>query len=105
MYRKLIVAPLTALLLTACVVAPAPGGHGVVMAPALPLVVELGVEPYYYQSGYYYYYNNNNRWSYSNARSGPWMDLPRSHYPKETRIKGGHDNRSRDQGHDHRERH
>lgn len=103
MYRMLIVAPLTALLLTACIVAPADRGHGLVVAPALPLIVELGAEPYYYHSGYYYYYNNN-RWSYSNARSGPWTDLPRSHYPKEIRFQGGADDRGRGQGHDYRER-
>ena len=104
MYRMLIVAPLTALLLTACVVSPSPGGYGVVVAPALPLVVELGPEPYFYQSGYYYYYNNN-RWSYSNTRSGPWMDLPRSHYPREIRFRGGADDRGRGEDHDYRERH
>ena len=103
MYRMLIVAPLTALLLTACVVAPAPYGSGLVVAPALPLIVELGVEPYYYQGGYHYYYNNN-RWSYSHSRSGPWTDLPRSHYPKEVRRRGGPDDGGRDQGRDRRER-
>jgi len=103
MYRMLIVASLTALLLTACVVAPADHGSGMVMAPPLPLIVELGVEPYYYQSGYHYYYHND-RWSYSNSRSGPWMDLPRSHYPKETRFKGRADGRGGDQDHDRRDR-
>src|ERR1700675_2890932 len=86
MYRMLIVA-LTALMLTACIVAPVEHGSGMVVVPALPLTVELGVEPYYYQSGYHYYYNND-RWSYARSRSGPWVDLPRSHYPKETRFKG-----------------
>lgn len=92
MYRKLIVAPLAALLLSACVVAPADHGHGMVMVPAMPVIVELGAEPYYYQGGYHYYYGNN-RWQYSNSRSGPWTDLPRSHYPKETRFKGRGDGR------------
>ena len=45
MYRKLIVAPLAALLLSACVVAPADHGHGMVMVPAMPVIVELGAEP------------------------------------------------------------
>jgi len=94
MNKKLFVAPLTALLLTACVVAPAHRGPGLVVAPALPVVVELGAEPYYYQSGYYYYYNND-RWSYSNARTGPWTDLPRNYYPREVRFKGGPDGRDR----------
>jgi hypothetical protein len=86
MYRLLIAAPLTALMLSACVVAPAGRHPGMIVAPPLPLIVELGVEPYYYQGGYYYYYDNNS-WRYSNSRSGPWVDLPRSHYPRETRFK------------------
>lgn len=93
MYRIFIAAPLMALLLTACLVGPTHHGRGVVMAPALPVVVEIGAEPYYYHSGYHYYYNQN-RWSYSNSRSGPWSDLPRSHYPKEIR----HRNSAHDQG-------
>lgn len=63
------------------------------MAPTLPLVVELGAEPYYYQSGYYYYHHND-RWGYSTARSGPWLELPRDRYPREIRYQnrsGGHD--------------
>jgi hypothetical protein len=104
MYKMLILAPLTVLLLAACVVAPAHHhGTGLVVAPALPLIVELGAEPYYYQGGYHYHYNND-RWSYSNSRLGPWMDLPRSHYPKEIRFRDGADRRGRDQGHDRRER-
>jgi hypothetical protein len=100
MKKMLIVMPLTALLLTACIVTPTHHDGGIVVAPALPLVVELGTEPYYYQNGYYYYYNNA-RWSYSNSRSGPWVDLPRSHYPKETRFKrGDHDDRGRGQDRD-----
>lgn len=91
MSKMLILTPLTALLLSACVVAPAYRPSGVVVAPALPLIVEIDVEPYYYQHGYYYYYNNR-RWSYSNSKSGPWMDLPESHYPKEIRRRvGPHD--------------
>ena len=98
MYKRLVAAPLTALLLSACVVAPAGHGRGMVVAPALPLTVELGVEPYYYQSGYYYFYDNN-RWRYSNSRSGPWEDLPRSHYPKETRFKHRPDGQRGDEDH------
>ncbi|KAF0164244.1 MAG: hypothetical protein FD157_2198 [Rhodocyclaceae bacterium] len=103
MYRKLIVAPLAALLLSACVVAPAGHGPGMVVAPALPMIVELGTEPYYYQGGYHYYYQNN-VWRYSNSRSGPWTDLPRNHYPKETRFKGRNDRRGDDQDRDRRDR-
>ena len=107
MYRMLIIVPLMSLLLTACRVTPA-GGGSVVVAPALPVVVQLGTEPYYQQSGYHYYYNND-RWTYAQARSGPWQDLPRSHYPRETRFKGRsyehrNDGRGADQDHDGRDR-
>ncbi len=62
-----------------------------VIVPALPSVVVLETEPYYYQGGYHYYYRND-RWFYSNARSGPWVELPRDRYPKEVRFKGrGHE--------------
>jgi hypothetical protein len=57
--------------------------------------VELGVEPYYFQSGYYYYYRDN-RWIYSNARTGPWYDLPRDRYPREVRYKDRRDGHDRD---------
>jgi hypothetical protein len=111
MFKTLVVAPLAAFLLSACVVAPADHGRGVVLAPALPLIVELDVEPFYYQRGYHYYYSNNS-WRYSNSRSGPWTDLPRSHYPRETRFKGRadgqrgdrHDGRRGDRDNDRRDR-
>ncbi len=73
------------------------------MSP-LPAVVVLGADPYYYQNGYYYYYQNNN-WSYSQSRSGPWRELPRSHWPKEIRHRDRDDrgrdfDRDRDRDHD-----
>lgn len=102
MYKPLVAASLTALLLSACVVAPAGRGPGMVVVPALPLVVELGAEPYYYQSGYYYFYDNN-RWRYSNSRTGPWADLPRSHYPRETRFKHRPDGQRGDDDRDRRD--
>lgn len=102
MHRMLYVAPLTALLLAGCVVAPVDRGAEWVVAPALPLVVELGVEPYYYHSGFYYYYNNQ-RWSYSHERTGPWRELPRDRYPGEIRYKG-HDGRDGGRDRDHRDR-
>jgi len=96
--------------LTACVVSPGPPGYGGVTVSPLPPVVVLGADPYYYQDGYFYYYQNNN-WSYSQSRSGPWANLPRSHWPKEVRHGGrGHDRdrgrdddrgRGRDDRHDH----
>jgi hypothetical protein len=102
MNRMLIVAPLAAFALAACVVAPPGHGGAVMVAPALPLVVELGTEPYYSHGGYYYHYYNNG-WRYSNARSGPWIDLPRSHYPRETHFRGRPDDRGgdRDRDRDH----
>ena len=107
MSKMLYVAPLAALLLGACVVTPERDGPGVVMAPALPVVVELGAEPYYFQSGYYYYYQNNG-WSYSNARTGPWRALPRDRYPREVRYRDhrDHDQRDRrdDDSRDHQDR-
>ena len=101
------VVPLTALLLSACMVVPTRHGPEMVVAPPLPLVVELGADPYYFQNGYYYYYNNN-RWGYSNSRSGPWADLPRDHYPREIRYRDHHDDRRdgdhRDGDHDQNHR-
>lgn len=103
MYRMLIVVPFITLLLSACVVTPV---DRVVVAPALPGIVVLDAEPYYYQHGYYYYYDNN-YWRYSNSRSGPWLELPRSHYPKDIRYKGRGDGRGRDRdrGGDHNHDH
>ncbi len=89
-------------LLGACAVRTGYRGEAVIV-PALPSIVVLEEEPYYYQGGYYYYYHDN-RWSYSNSRSGPWMELPRDRYPKETRFKGRGDDRGRGEkrGHDER---
>ncbi|WP_124948397.1 hypothetical protein [Sulfuriferula thiophila] len=103
MYKTILSATLTAILLSACVVVPAQRGPQLAVAPALPVVVELGVEPYYFYSGYYYYYQNN-RWSYSNARSGPWMDLPRNRYPQEVRFRNRDNGHDRDHGHEQHDR-
>jgi hypothetical protein len=84
-----------ALLLSACVVRPAHDNDYYVVAPALPVIVELGVEPYYFHSGFYYYYQErDHRWSYSRDRTGPWKELPRDRYPREIKYK------DRDRGHD-----
>ena len=83
-----LVAVFAAVMLMACVVATGPPGYGVEVAPPLPAIVELGAEPYYYQSGYHYFYQHDN-WHYSRSRSGPWTELPRSHWPKEIRQRGG----------------
>jgi len=98
MHRTLYAALLAALLPAACYVVPADSDY--VVAPALPVVVELGVEPYYYHSGFHYYYHDR-RWDYSRARTGPWKALPRERYPREIRYKDRHD-RDRDGSRDRR---
>lgn len=82
-------------LLAGCVMVPGPQG-GVTVVPFLPPIVVLGEEPYYVQDGYHYYYRNDG-WYYARSRSGPWVELPRDHYPREVR----HTNRGgdRDKGH------
>ena len=91
---------LAALLLPACVMAP--GHRGPDVAPPLPVVVELHLEPYYLHRGFYYYYHDH-RWSYSRSRSGPWKALPREHYPREVRFKDRRDGeRDRDRDRDYR---
>jgi hypothetical protein len=85
---------LGAFLFVGCVVGPGRHGSGVVVVPALPSIVVLEEEPYYYQNGYHYHYQND-RWSYSESRSGPWMELPRDRYPKEVRFKGRGQERGR----------
>lgn len=82
-------APLLAsLLLAGCVVAPVDHGQAVVVAPALPPVVELDVYPYYFYGGfYYYYYEHDHVWRYSRNKSGPWRELPRDRYPHEIRYR------------------
>ena len=87
MKRVLLVVLLGVFLFVACVVGPGRRGSGIVVVPALPSIVVLEEEPYYYQGGYHYYYQND-RWSYSNSRNGPWVELPRDRYPKEVRFKG-----------------
>jgi hypothetical protein len=95
MKNLLLVSLFTLFMGTACVVTPGPSEYGGITVSPLPPVVVLGADPYYYQKGYYYYYQNNN-WRYSRSRSGPWSDLPRSHWPKEIR----HSDRSSDQNRD-----
>ena len=94
MRNLVLVLLLAAFTLTACVVSPGPPGYGGVTVSPLPPIVVLGTDPYYYQDGFYYYYHNND-WRYSRSRSGPWTELPRSHWPKEVRHRGGDDDRER----------
>ncbi len=74
------------LLLSACMVAPRSGG-GLEIVPILPTIVEIGSDNYYAHDGYHYFYTND-RWYYSSTRNGQRSELPRSHWPKETRRHG-----------------
>ena len=98
MKRILLAVPLGVFLFVGCVVGPGPRGSGIVVVPALPSIVVLESEPYYYQGGYHYHYQND-RWSYSNTRNGPWMELQRDHYPKEVRFKRKGHERGKDDKH------
>lgn len=94
--KKLLPAlPLVAFLFVGCIV-PGPRGSGAILVPALPAIVVLETEPYYQSGGYFYFYQNNS-WSYSNSRSGPWVELPRDRYPKEVRFKGKREERGADE--------
>lgn len=74
--------------MSGCFVAAEPPEYGVEVAPALPDVVELGPEPYYVYGGYHYYYHDD-RWHYAREHGGPWRELPRNRWPRETRFRGG----------------
>jgi hypothetical protein len=109
MKKTVIVALISAFLVTGCTVGFMGGRHGgsMVIVPALPETVELDADQYYSQNGYYYRYQGN-VWVYSESREGPWVDLPRSHYPKQVRYRGqdnrGQENRDHDNGgHDNRQ--
>lgn len=114
--RRTALAPLlAALLLAGCVVAPADHDQALVVAPALPAVVEFDVYPYYFYGGFYYFYHEHDHaWRYARSKGGPWRDLPRDRYPHEIRYKyhsdgddGRYDrdrdrDRDRDQNRDYR---
>ena len=87
MSSKVIVPVLSIFLLSACMVAPRHGG-GLEVIPILPVVVEIGSDDYYTHDGYHYYHTND-RWYYSSSRDGRRSELPRSHWPRETRRRGG----------------
>ena len=80
-------------MMAGCLVEPGRRGE-VSMAPLLPPVVVLEAEPYYYHEGYHYYYHDNG-WYYARSRKGPWVALPRDHYPREVRYKYGGEERDR----------
>lgn len=94
-------------LLAACMVVPTDrrgyGSGGVMVAPLLPQVVVLDVEPFYFYSDFVYHYTND-RWYYSQSRRGPWAELPRDRYPREVRYKGKGGKHGRDRNYDQRDR-
>jgi hypothetical protein len=89
MKKRLLAACLATTLLTACAVVPVgpPGRERMMVVPFLPPLVVLETEPYYFYSGFHYFYRDSH-WFYSRSRSGPWVDLPRDHYPREVRFRG-----------------
>lgn len=87
MKKLMIAVSLAAFLFAGCLVASDRRGHGVVVVPALPTIVILEDDPYYFHGGYHYHYRGD-VWYYSKSRGGPWVELPRDRYPKETRFKG-----------------
>jgi len=102
MKKAIILVVVSGLLLFGCAVG-LWGGHrggGLVIVPALPETVELDADQYYYQNGYYYRYDGS-VWFYSERREGPWVDLPRSHYPREVHYRGRDDHGDRHDN-DHR---
>jgi len=103
MKRLALVVLFAGLMLSGCVVAPAPPGYGGDVAPPLPAVIELGIDPYYSYGGFYYFYDHD-RWHYSRHRGGPWTELPRSHWPKEIRRRGMEDHRGGEFRHEREER-
>ena len=84
-WRALLGATFAVTLFTGCYLTPGPGGVGVSIVPALPVVVELQDDPFFNQGVYYYYYQDD-RWSYASHKSGPWVELPRDRYPREVRY-------------------
>jgi len=98
MKKTVFIALISAFVFVGCSVGFMGGRHGgsLVIVPTLPLTVELDADNYYYSDGYYYYYQGN-EWTYSESRRGPWIRLPRDHYPREVHYRGhdegGHGNR------------
>ncbi|WP_291271825.1 hypothetical protein [Geothrix sp.] len=86
MSNHVLVPAFSLLVLTGCMVAPRQGG-GLEIVPILPVVVEVDSDNYYAQGGYHYFYTSD-RWYYASSRNGERRELPRSHWPKETRHRG-----------------
>ena len=85
--HKLMAGLLVSAILAGCVWVPDRQGGGSFWVPVLPPVVELGPEPYYVYKGCHYYYRDGG-WYYSRSGRGPWVVLPRDHYPREVRYRG-----------------
>lgn len=89
MIGKVVLPALSVLILSACLVAPSHRG-GLEIIPVLPAIVEVDMDDDYAHGGYHYYHTND-RWYYASTRNGERRELPRSHWPKETRRHGrGH---------------
>lgn len=86
MRHQMLVPACSLLLLSACMIAPRQGG-GLEIVPILPVVVEIDSDNYYTQGGYHYFYSDD-RWYYASSREGQRRELPRSHWPRETRHRG-----------------
>ncbi|HCZ33635.1 MAG TPA: hypothetical protein DHV93_09390 [Holophagaceae bacterium] len=86
MNGKALVPVLSILLLSACLVAPSRRG-GLEVIPILPTFVEVDADDYYAHGGYHYFHTND-RWYYASSRNGERRELPRSHWPKESRRRG-----------------
>lgn len=59
----------------------------VVVAPALPALVVLDVEPFYFYGGFHYHLDGG-VWFFSKDKGGPWTKLPKDRYPKDVKFKG-----------------
>ncbi|MEI6210243.1 MAG: hypothetical protein WCR06_01330 [bacterium] len=102
--RILLAGLLAPLLIAGCLVSRGPRGEGITIVPILPALVVLDAEPYYVHEGYHYHYRNGG-WFYAQSRSGPWVSLPRDHYPKEVRFRDMDNNRGQEQKRKHESEH
>ena len=73
-------------------------GEGLIIVPALPIIVELAADRYYYQNGFYYRYEGD-VWFYSESKHGPWYRLPEDRYPREVHFRGHDRDFDRDREH------
>jgi hypothetical protein len=88
MKNRLVVTLIAAFFVTGCTIGfEGDGAGGLVIAPALPVIVQLDVDHSYYQNGYYYS-RRGNSWYYSQSRDGSWSRLPRDRYPMEVHYQG-----------------